>query len=106
MQYRCLTLNVKGINHCIKRKHVITINYLRQHHVALLQETHLTDTEHAKLKQGGYNQVFFSSYTLRARGVAILINKKIPFPIDFHLRRQRKGDGLLYKAPFSLNPSL
>lgn len=78
-QYRCLTLNVKGINHCIKRKRII--NYLKQLQIdiALLQETHLNDVEHAKLKQGGYNQVFFSSFTSRARGVAILINKKTPF---------------------------
>ena len=79
MQYRCLTLNVKGINHCIKRKRII--NYLKQHQIdmALLQETHLNDTEHTNLRQGGYNQVFFSSFTTRARGVAILINKTIPF---------------------------
>lgn len=78
-QYRCLTLNVKGINHCIKRKRII--NYLKQHQIdiALLQETHLNDTEHLKLKQGGFNQVFFSSFTSRARGVAILISKKTPF---------------------------
>lgn len=77
-QYRCLTLNVKGIKHCIKRKRIIS--YLKQHQIdiALLQETHLNDTEHLKLKQRGLNQVFFSSFTSRAR-VAILINKKIPF---------------------------
>lgn len=79
LHYRCLTLNVKGINHYIKRKHIIS--HLKQHRIdiALLQETHLTDTEHIKLKQGGYNQVFYSSFTSRARGVATLISKKIPF---------------------------
>lgn len=83
LQYRCLTLNVKGINHCIKRK---SVNYLKHHQIdiALLQETHLNDTEHAKLKQV-YNQVFYSSFTSRSRGVAILIRKKNPFPIDIHL---------------------
>lgn len=81
IQCRCLTLNVKGINHCIKRRRIIS--NLKQHQIdiALLQETHLNDTEHAKLKQGGYNQVFFSSYTSRARGVAILINKNVPFQL-------------------------
>lgn len=79
LQYRCLTLNVKGINHCIKRKHII--NYLKHHQIdiALLQETYLNDTEYAKLKQGVYYQVFYSSFTSRSRGVATLISRKIPF---------------------------
>lgn len=62
MGYRCFVFNVKGINHYIKRKLIQT--YLRQHKVdiALLQETHSTDTEHGKLKRGWYNQVYFSSF--------------------------------------------
>ena len=79
-QYRCLTLNVKGINHYIKRKRIMT--YLKHRiDIALLQETHLTDAEHVKLKRGGYSQVFYSSFTSRARGVAILINKSTPFQL-------------------------
>lgn len=86
MQYRCLTLNVKCINYYIKRKRII--NYLKQHRIdiAFLQETHLTDKEHVKLIQGGYNQVFYSSFTSRARGVAILISKKIPLQLTSTLK--------------------
>lgn len=86
MQYRCLTLNVKGINHYIKRKRLI--NYIKQHQIdiAFLQETHLTDKEHVKLIQGGYNQVFYSSFNSHARGVAILISKKIPIQLTSTLK--------------------
>ena len=48
--------------------------------VALLQEMHLSETEHGKLKRNGFNQVFSSSYnTGHRRGVAILVSGKIIF---------------------------
>ena len=49
--------------------------------IALLQETHLDDVEHLKLRQGGVEQVFFTSFTSRSRGVAILVRKNLPFSI-------------------------
>uniref|UniRef100_A0A3Q1C3U8 Gypsy retrotransposon integrase-like protein 1 n=1 Tax=Amphiprion ocellaris TaxID=80972 RepID=A0A3Q1C3U8_AMPOC len=38
-------------------------------------ETHLNDKEHLKLQQGTFGQVYFSSFTTRSRGVALLIKK-------------------------------
>lgn len=50
-------------------------------YLALLQETHLDNQEHLKLKQGGYNQIYFSSFTSKSRGVAVLIRKDIPLNV-------------------------
>lgn len=75
------TWNVNGVHTPVKRKKILT--YLKRERVdiALLQETHLTDSEHLKLQQGGFGQVYFSSFTSRSRGVAILIQRNVPFKL-------------------------
>lgn len=47
--FKYLTRNTNGMNDSSKRKKVL--NFLRNHKIdiALLQETHLTDAEHARL---------------------------------------------------------
>ena len=71
------TWNVNGIHTPVKRRKVLT--YLKREgvHIALLQETHLDEVEHLKLQQGGFDLVFFSSFTSISRGVAILLKKNI-----------------------------
>lgn len=49
--------------------------------IALVQKTHLDDKEHLKLKQGYFSQVFFSSFTTRSWGVAVLIKRNLPFKV-------------------------
>ena len=49
--------------------------------IALLQETHLTEAEGKKLNKDWVNQVFHASYG-KKRGVAILINKSLPFSAE------------------------
>ena len=72
-----ISLNVRGIDSPIKRKKILT--YLKGHSidVAFIQETHLSDAEHTKLKRDWVGHVYYSSFTTKARGVAILIHKKI-----------------------------
>lgn len=84
------------------------MTYLKQHRIdiALLQETHLTDAEHVKLKRGGYSQVFYSSFTSRGRGVAILINKSTPFQLT-STTKDKGGRyiiirGSIYSQPITL----
>lgn len=49
-------------------------------HIAYLQETHLNDKEHKKLRKMGFTKIFFSSYkSNHKRGVAILISNKFAF---------------------------
>ena len=57
------------------------LNFLKNHKVdiALLQETHLTDREQAKLIRQWQGQVFYASFTSQLRGVATLIVKKCSF---------------------------
>uniref|UniRef100_H3AAM9 exodeoxyribonuclease III n=1 Tax=Latimeria chalumnae TaxID=7897 RepID=H3AAM9_LATCH len=74
-----ISWNINGINHPIKRKRILNFLSSHQAQVALLQETHLTQIEHEKLRRGWVGKCFYSSYSSKARGVAILINKNSPF---------------------------
>lgn len=73
-----VTYNIHGLNHPIKRKKVLSQLKKMQCSIALLQETHLTDTEHNKLRREWVNLVYSASNG-KTRGVAILISKTLPF---------------------------
>lgn len=77
MKYKYVTWNVNGLNQRLKRKKVIL--YLRKYNIgiALLQETHLAESEHQNPKKQRPGQVFFSSFTSQSRGVVILTDKNI-----------------------------
>lgn len=79
---KIITLNVKGINHVIKRRKVLSMLKKDKVQVALLQETHLTDLEHLKLKRDWVGQIYYSSFNSQSRGVAILIHKHLAFTLD------------------------
>lgn len=53
--------------------------------IALLQETHLMEIEHRKLKREWVDQAFYASYGKR-RGVAILVSKGIAFRVDKEIK--------------------
>lgn len=78
--FKIVSYNVNGLLHPVKRSKILTKIKKEGVMVAFLQETHLTEKEHNKLKKNGYSQVYASSYKLgHRRGVAILISNKIPF---------------------------
>ena len=58
-----LIYNAKGLNHVIKQKKILTQLKEMDCDIALLQETHLSDKEHKKLKQEWVGQTFFSSHS-------------------------------------------
>ena len=66
--YTFMTLNIRGTKCPVKRKRIL--NDLKQHKVdiALLQETHLTDSEHDKLKRMGGPSVLFIFHLSGKRG--------------------------------------
>lgn len=73
-----ITYNIKGINNPIKRKKIL--GQLKKMHcsIALLQETHLSEIEHLKLKREWVDQVYSASCGGgKKRGVAILFNKTV-----------------------------
>lgn len=76
------TWNVRGIHHPVKRKKILTSFKKEGVEIALLQETHLKDQEHLKLKRDWVGQTFFSFYTSNSRGVCIMINKTLPFKLE------------------------
>ena len=101
-----ITFNVRGLGHPIKRKRVLTFLKKEKVDIVFLQETHLSDEEHKKLKRDWVGQVYFSSFASNKRGVAVLIHKKIPF-----IFKEQYGDkegrhvlirGMLYGQELSL----
>uniref|UniRef100_A0A3P9IGB8 exodeoxyribonuclease III n=1 Tax=Oryzias latipes TaxID=8090 RepID=A0A3P9IGB8_ORYLA len=74
--------NVQGLRGKIKQRKVLSLLHREKVDVALLQETHLNDNEHLKLKHGWITQVYFSSFTTSSRGVVILMNRSFPFQIE------------------------
>uniref|UniRef100_A0A3Q0QX31 exodeoxyribonuclease III n=1 Tax=Amphilophus citrinellus TaxID=61819 RepID=A0A3Q0QX31_AMPCI len=79
---KIVSLNVKGINNAIKRQKILTFLKKENTKIALLSETHLTDSEHLKLRRTWVGQEFHSSYNSKSRGVAILIHRSLPFTLE------------------------
>lgn len=77
-----ISFNIKGINNAVKRKKLLTWLKKEKASIVLLQETHLDDKEHEKLKREWVGQVYYSSFSTSKRGVAILINKSTPFTLE------------------------
>jgi len=90
----CISWNIRGVNSPIKRKKMLT--YLKRQNVdiAFIQESHLTDTEHLKLRRDWVGNVFYSSYSSKARGVALLINKHLNFKLN-SVEKDKNGRFLL-----------
>lgn len=98
---RYLTWNTNGINELSKHKKVL--NFLENHNIdiALLQETHLTDAEHAKLTRQWQGQTFYSSFTSQSRGVAILIGRNVH--VD-NVQKDKQGRYLILKGSIAGEP--
>lgn len=78
--------------------------------IIFLQEMHVYRNmqvlDHVRLRKGWKGQVFHSSFNGRARGVAILINKSVPFILK-HAVSDPNGryvvvTGTIYEAPLAL----
>lgn len=90
--------NVNGLLNPIKRSKILNKMKKEGVGVALLQETHLTEKEHDKLKRNGFTQVYASSYKSgHRRGVAILISGKIPFQ-ELGVLSDKEGRYVLVKG--------
>lgn len=88
---RVVSFNVNGVLNPQKRTKIITKLKKEKTHIALLQETHLNETEHLKLKQRGFKWIFSSSYKYgHRRGVAILISNQVNYE---HLSEKKDKEG-------------
>lgn len=74
-----VTWNVRGLGHLIKCRTVLSFLKKSKASIVLLQETHMSSTDHFKLRRDWVGQVFSSSFKSNSRGVAILIDKQVPF---------------------------
>ena len=82
VKMKIISWNVKGLNQVTKRKRVLShLQHLRVG-VAFLQETHLPNRDQSKIHKEWAGQMFHSQFNCKARGVAILIHKKIPFIVS------------------------
>lgn len=77
-----VTWNVRGIGTRDKKLKILNhLNFLEAD-IALLQETHLTNTTAQNLKSTDFPNIYPASYNSKQRGVAILIKKRLNFIIN------------------------
>lgn len=76
---KLVSWNVKSLNHPVKRKKVIAHPNNLKADIAFCQETHLCVADHCRLRGGWIGQTYHSNFNSKTRGVAIVINKRIPF---------------------------
>lgn len=73
-----VSYNIRGVNNLIKTKKILGQLKGLQCSVALIQETHLSQTEHLRLKREWVDQVYGASCgSKKKRGVAILFHKSV-----------------------------
>ena len=79
---RFVSWNVRGVNKLTKACRVLHhLNDLKCD-IAFLQETHLSNSDVARLKRSWVEHVFHSKFSGRSRGAAILIRRNVPFDLD------------------------
>ena len=83
---KCITWNGKGINNVVKRRKILSSLKKEAAQIAFIQETHLRDLEHVKLRRDWVGQVFYSSFNSKSRGVAILLHKRLPFTFEKRIK--------------------
>lgn len=77
---KIISFNVNGILNVIKMSKIMSKLKKEKAQIALLQETHMSQTDHLRLKRKGFKYVFFSSVNSKhKRGVAILISGAINY---------------------------
>ncbi len=85
-----LSLNVNGLNSAVKRTRVLEYLHRKSISCALIQETHLKQSDVARFQNKYYKLAAFSSAQNKTKGVLILVNRKLNLTIE-HLSSDEKG---------------
>lgn len=79
-ELKIISFNVNGVLNPVKRSKILTKLRKDKAQIAFLQETHMSEFEHAKLKRQGFKYVFASSHkSAHKRGVATLITNGLTY---------------------------
>lgn len=74
--------NCRGLGKSLKRGEVFSHLKSLSSDIMFLQETHIQPTEQRRFRSVWVSQVFQSTFSSKARGVAILIRKTTPFVLN------------------------
>ncbi len=77
-----LSLNVNGLNSAVKRTRVLEYLHRKSISCALIQETHLKQSDVARFQNKHYKLAAFSCAQNKTKGVFILVNQKLNLTID------------------------
>lgn len=81
MGLKIFSHNVQGINSPIKRNKAFKHYKRLGANIILLQETHFSTTNHPQYFDKTYSQFYYTTFSSKARGVAIFIRNSIVFDI-------------------------
>lgn len=88
-----VSLNVNGLNNPIKRSKIILKMRKLKAQVVFMQETHLSQEEHEKLKKFGFRNTYYSTCKQsNKRGVAILIQNSNNFECLKEIKDLQRDD--------------
>ncbi len=90
-----LSLNVNGLNSAVKRIRVLEYLHRKSISCALIQETHLKQSDVARFQNKYYKLAAFSCALNKTKGVLILVNRKLNLTIE-HLGSDEKGRFVFY----------
>ncbi len=77
-----LSMNVNGLNSAVKRTRVLEYLHRKSISCALIQETHLKQSDVARFQNKYYKLAAFSCALNKTKGVLILVNRKLNLTIE------------------------
>lgn len=97
-EVKLMSLNVNGLGNPIKRSKVLTKFKKEKADIIFMQETHLSQQEHEKLKRFGFKNTYYNSYEhSHRRGIAILVANKFKFELYKEIK-EKDGRYLIVKG--------
>lgn len=74
-----ISWNCKGLNGAVKRGNILALLEKLGTEIGFLQETHLKNQHHNRLRCKLVGHIFHSKFNVKSRGTAIIIKRAVPF---------------------------